>query len=221
MSQRYKLLVFDWDGTLMDSQAEIVYCFQAAAKDLSLTIPSTDAIHSIIGIGMREAINELFPEIQEDSSITQLVDQYRHHYFHPDKVPAELFVGIEDMLIALEKEGYFLAVATSKGRRGLNSALERTGLNRVFHTTRCIDEAVSKPNPQMLLDILDILGVEASDALMIGDTEYDLQMANNAKVDAVGVCCGAHEIERLLACEPKSCLDHTTHLFDWLKNDGQ
>ena len=140
----YKLLVFDWDGTLMDSQQEIVYCFQAAAKDLSLAVPSVEAIHNIIGIGMPQAIRAIFPMIESDAEVARITEAYRNHYFHPDKVPSELFDGIFDMLSELERQGYFLAVATSKGRRGLDAALERTGLNKVFHTTRCIDEAQSK-----------------------------------------------------------------------------
>lgn len=216
MSLPYKLLVFDWDGTLMDSQAEIVYCFQSAAKDLGRTVPSVDAIHNIIGIGMKQAVMSIFAGVETDSEIQEIVEAYRQHYFHPAKVPSELFPGIYDMLIALEEKGYFLAVATSKGRRGLDAALERTGLDKVFHATRCIDEAQSKPHPQMLLDAIDILGVENSESLMIGDTEYDLQMANNAGVHGVGVKCGAHGEEQLEACKPRTILAHTNQLLSWL-----
>lgn len=217
MSLPYKLLVFDWDGTLMDSQGEIVYCFQSAAKDLGLDIPSQDSIHNIIGIGMKQAVQSIFPSAQSDDDIQEIVDAYRKHYFHPDKVPSELFEGIFEMLVGLEQQGYYLAVATSKGRRGLDIALERTGLDKVFHTTRCIDEAQSKPHPQMLLDAIDIVGVDTNEALMIGDTEYDLQMANNAGVHSVGVMCGAHDKEQLHACSPRTILAHTNELDDWLK----
>ena len=216
MSLPYKLLVFDWDGTLMDSQAEIVHCFQAAAKDLERAVPTVDAIHNIIGIGMKQAVMAIFPGVKKDSEIQEIVEAYRQHYFHPDKVPSELFPGIHEMLTSLEDKGYFLAVATSKGRRGLDAALERTGLDKVFHTTRCIDEAQSKPHPQMLLDAIDIVGVNNNEALMIGDTEYDLQMANNAGVHGVGVKCGAHGEEQLLACKPRTILAHTNQLLSWL-----
>ena len=138
MALPYKLLVFDWDGTLMDSQGEIVYCFQAAARDVGREIPSVESIHNIIGIGMQEAVRAIFPDVESGGDIQEIVDAYRQHYFHPDKVPSELFSGIYDMLSSLEHKGYFLAVATSKGRRGLDVALERTGLDKVFHTTRCI-----------------------------------------------------------------------------------
>ena len=215
-SKSYELLVFDWDGTLMDSRMEIVTCFQSAARDLNLRHPTLEDISNVIGIGMKEAVSELFPELTTDVAVAELVERYRYYYFHPEKVPSELFTGVHDMLLALEKSGYLLAVATSKGRRGLDVALDRSGLREVFHFTRCIDEALSKPHPQMLLDILDFTGIDADKALMIGDTEYDLQMARNARVHGVGVCCGAHARERLLACEPVACLNETRELHNWL-----
>jgi phosphoglycolate phosphatase len=216
MSKKYQLLVFDWDGTLMDSEGEIIHCFHAAAADLELPIPSEDEIRNIIGIGMQQAISRLFPKMQAEADRDALVERYRHYYFDPARPPAPLFDGVMAMLQALQDDGYMLGVATSKGRRGLDMALARTGLDRVFHYTRCIDEAHSKPHPQMLLDILDFTGSEVADALMIGDSEYDLQMANNAGVDGVGVCCGAHSEDRLRACKPVECLPHTTQLRQWL-----
>jgi phosphoglycolate phosphatase len=122
------------------------------------------------------------------------------------------------MLQSLSDQEYFLAVATGKGRRGLDESLQRTGLDQLFHFTRCVDEAHSKPHPQMLLDTMDYLGVTAEETLMIGDTEYDLQMATNAKVDSAAVCCGAHEKSRLLKHNPKVCLEHSRELETWLKN---
>lgn len=217
MALPYKFIVFDWDGTLMDSQAEIVHCFQNASKDLGLNMPTAEEIHRIIGIGMQEAIRELFPGVETAQEAQKIVDAYRHYYFHPDKVPAELFDGIEAMLRELEAQGYFLGVATSKGRRGLDMALERTGFDKLFHITRCIDEAQSKPHPQMLLDSINIVGVEVSETLMVGDTEFDLLMANNAGVHGVGVNCGAHPRDRLEKCEPRVILDHTRELVKWLE----
>ncbi|MDH5545983.1 MAG: HAD-IA family hydrolase [Gammaproteobacteria bacterium] len=220
MNLPYKMLVFDWDGTLMDSQAEIVYCFQSAAKDLKLAVPPTEEIHKIIGIGMQFAVRAIFPGVQSDEGINAIIERYRHYYFHPEKVQSELFEGIYDMLIDLESQGYLLGVATSKGRRGLDESLERTRLNKVFHVTRCIDEAQSKPHPQMLLDAIDMLGVERDEALMIGDTEFDLQMANNAGVHGLGVKCGAHPEERLRDCKPVDILEHTREVSDWLLRKG-
>lgn len=216
MVKEYKLLVFDWDGTLMDSAAEIVSCFQHAAGDLSLRPPTDAEVRNIIGVGMREAIQMLYPDMVEEADLQALIERYRHYYFLPEKPESQLFEGVYDMLKALEGQEYFLGLATSKGRRGLDQVLARTGLDKVFHYTRCIDEAHSKPHPKMLLDVMAWLGVDAADTLMIGDTEYDLQMARNARVDSVGVLCGAHEHERLLACEPKTCLPETAQLIHWL-----
>ncbi len=211
-----KLLVFDWDGTLMDSQQEIIHCFQSAAEDVDLEIPSSEQVRNVIGLGMYEAIYMIFPALNTTELQRAFIERYRHYYFSSDKPKSLLFEGVYDMLNVLRDEGYFLTVATGKGRRGLNDALQRTGLDKLFHYTRCVDEANSKPHPQMLLDTMDYLGVEASETLMIGDTEYDLEMATNAQVDSVGVCCGAHEKNRLIKHHPLVCLDETKEFGMWL-----
>lgn len=213
----YKLLVFDWDGTLMDSQQEIVSCFQAAAKDVDLKVPAVDDVHNVIGLGMFEAVHAVFPELGTKESQQAFIDRYRHYYFSPDKPPSELFEGVDAMIRSLAEAGYFMAVATGKGRRGLNESLKRTGFDELFHFTRCVDEAHSKPHPQMILDIMDYLGASAEETLMIGDTEYDLQMATNANVHSVAVTCGAHDKSRLLKHNPQVCLQQTKELETWLK----
>ncbi len=213
---KYKLLVFDWDGTIMDSQQEIITCFQQAATDANVTPPTSEAIRNVIGLGMREAILAVFPQIKTDEQISRFTEQYRKHYFSTNKVPSDLYHGVFDMLQSLYEKQFFMSVATGKGRNGLNSALKRTGLNQVFHYTRCVDEAPSKPHPQMLEDCIEHWGVEPCETLMIGDTEYDLQMASNAGVDSIGVKCGAHSHERLLKHKPKNCLENTSELEAWL-----
>jgi len=213
----YKLLVFDWDGTLMDSQQEIVSCFQAASKDVDLPIPTVDEVHNVIGLGMFEAVHTVFPELNTKESQRVFIDRYRYYYFSPDKPPSELFEGVDDMIRSLSDKGYFMAVATGKGRRGLDESLKRTGFDEIFHYTRCVDEAHSKPHPQMILDIMEYLGVTASETLMIGDTEYDLQMATNANVHSVAVACGAHDKSRLIKHNPQVCLQQTQELEAWLK----
>lgn len=212
----YKLLVFDWDGTLMNSQKEIVTCFQLAAKDTNLPIPTEAEVHNVIGLGMFEAVRVLFPDLDSKESQQSLVQHYRQHYFSPEKITSSLFEGVFDMLHKLQNDGYFLTVATGKGRRGLNEVLHITKLKEVFHFTCCVDEAHSKPHPQMLLDTMTYIGVEPEETLMIGDTEYDLQMATNAQVSSVGVCCGAHEKSRLVKHNPLACLDETKELDTWL-----
>ncbi len=211
-----KLLVFDWDGTLMDSQQEIIHCFQLAAKDVDLLVPTNEQVRNVIGLGMFEAVSMVFPALNSPELQQAFVERYRYYYFSTGKPNSLLFDGVYGMLNALRDEGYFLTVATGKGRRGLNDVLKRTKLVDLFHYTRCVDEANSKPHPQMLLDTMDYLGVEANETLMIGDTEYDLQMATNAQVDSVAVCCGAHEKSRLIKHNPLVCLNETKELGLWL-----
>ena len=212
-----KLLVFDWDGTLMDSQQEIISCFQWACRDLGMQHPSASDIKNIIGLGMREAITRLFPELDTPERQADVVERYRYYYFSPQKPPSALFDGVFEMLKSLQAQDYLLAVATGKGRRGLDGVLQETGLDEVFHFSRCVDEAHSKPHPQMLEDVMEYLGATPSETLMIGDTEYDLQMASNARVASVGVGCGAHEKSRLAKHNPLAILDHTNELDNWLK----
>src|SRR3990172_1368640 len=207
----FPLLVFDWDGTLMDSEAHIVGCIRASIADLGLPTLDNTAIRNIIGLGLREAINRLFPG-SDDSLHEQLAARYRQHFLADDRTPSELFPGVKETLIALHGQGYFLAVATGKGRHGLNSVLHETGCKELFHASRCADECASKPHPQMLLEIMDELNVPPSNTLMIGDTEYDMHMARNAGVAAVAVSCGVHEEQRLLQCEPLLCLTSIAEL---------
>jgi phosphoglycolate phosphatase len=212
---KFELLVFDWDGTLMDSEAHIIACVEAAVKDLNLPIPSPDAIRDIIGLGLHEAVNRLYPG-SEASLHLDVAARYRRHFFAGTSSPSELFAGTREVLTELQQQGYLLAVATGKGRQGLDYALESTGLRDVFDLTRCADEAFSKPHPEMLHQILEQTGVEPGRALMIGDTEYDLEMAVNAGMPSLGVTYGAHDLERLLKHQPLACVDRITEIPAWL-----
>lgn len=213
MQRRFELLVFDWDGTLMDSEAHIVASMQRAMSDIQLPEMAREKIRDIIGLGLREAINRLLPE-ESDAVHIALVDRYRYHYFTDD--PCEPFEGVEPVLQQLSKQGYLLAVATGKGRRGLNRVLQSTGFGEYFIETRCADETCSKPDPQMLNEIMSVTGVEPVQTLMIGDTEYDLEMANAAKTASLGVDYGVHSRDRLLSCGPLACLSSISELPDWL-----
>lgn len=213
--QNFELLVFDWDGTVMDSEARIVACLQAAITDLQLPTLGVDALRNIIGLGLAEAINTLFPGSDERLH-RELVERYRYHFLVADPTPSQLFTGARETLQQLADAGYLLAVATGKGRQGLNKVLEETGLGPMFQATRCADETFSKPHPQMLLELMDLLGVEPAATLMIGDTEYDMEMARNARTGALAVSYGVHAPERLLKHEPLGCLDAITELPDWL-----
>ena len=211
----FRLLVFDWDGTLMDSIGTIVACTQAAVRELGLREVADETIRGTIGLGLRETVDLLSPGCDEEM-LGRILEGYRKHWTATFRDTPLLFAGVGEMLTGLAAEGYLLAVATGKSRRGLDYALDQTGLREIFHTTRTAEEAFSKPHPQMLLDILDDLGVEPRKAVMIGDTTYDLEMARSARMDAVGVCSGGHGREELEQLGPLACLDQVVELAPWL-----
>ncbi len=214
MPKRFDLLVFDWDGTLMDSAATIVHSIQSACRDLDLPVPSDSEASHIIGLGLVEAMQALLPDL-DPSDYDALVDRYRHHYLGRDEA-ISLFAGVEESLRELEEAGFLLAVATGKARRGLDRALGHSGVGRHFHASRCADECFSKPHPQMLLELMDELGTAPDKTLMIGDTTHDLQMALNAGVAGVGAAYGAHPRENLEALSPLACLGDYAALHRWL-----
>ncbi len=214
MNNKYKLIVFDWDGTLMDSEAQIVACMKLAIEDLQLEYRGSDAIKNIIGLGLYEACSTLYPESTLDLS-QQLTERYRYHFLSDGVLPAALFAGARKLLHSLEQTGHFLAVATGKGRSGLERSLKETGTGHLFHATRCADESRSKPHPEMLQDIMAYLGIESGHTLMIGDTEYDIQMAHNAGASAVAVSYGVHDKRRLMSEQPLACVDSIEELGQW------
>ena len=210
-----RLLVFDWDGTLMDSIGPIVACTQATIRELGLGSVPDETIRGMVGLGLRETIEALSPGCDE-ALFERILEGYRRQWHGTYRDLPLLFPGVPEMLRNLAAEGYLLAVATGKSRRGLDYALEQTRLGAHFQATRTADEAFSKPHPQMLLDVLDELGVRPREAVMIGDTTYDLEMARNARTHSVGVCSGGHSREELLDFEPLACLDQVVELTAWL-----
>jgi phosphoglycolate phosphatase len=215
MKYSKQLLVFDWDGTLMDSQARIVNCFRAAIDDLGMEKRSDEQLSNVIGLGFSEALNNLYPDDNDDFH-QQLVSRYRHYFLSADDTPSTLFEGAQTMLEDLNRQGYFLAIATGKGRQGLDIALRESGVDQIIHASRCADETRSKPHPQMLEELIEYFGIDADQTIMIGDTEYDLQMANNANVHAIGVTYGVHSEERIRECRPVACVASTQDLHSWL-----
>lgn len=215
MKYSKQLLVFDWDGTLMDSQARIVSCFRAAINDMGLEKRSHEQLSNVIGLGFREALLLLYPD-DGDGFHKDLVDRYRYYFLSVDETPSDLFEGTMVMLEDLNKQGYFLAIATGKGRSGLDRALNESGAGHLFHASRCADETRSKPHPQMLEELIDYFGIETEQALMIGDTEYDLEMANNANIHAIGVTYGVHSEQRIRECKPIACMSNTQDLHLWI-----
>jgi phosphoglycolate phosphatase len=210
-----RLFVFDWDGTLMDSIGSIVACTRTVMDELSLGGVPDEAVRNTIGLGLRETMEVLCPGGGE-AMFARILEVYRKHWTATWRDRPVLFEGVRQTLAALAEEGYLLAVATGKSRRGLEHALVQTGLDGIFHATRTVDEAFSKPHPQMLLDIFGELGVPARSAVMIGDTTYDLEMARNAGTGAVGVCSGSHGREELLRLEPLACLGAVAEVPAWL-----
>ncbi|WP_050460586.1 HAD-IA family hydrolase [Herbaspirillum autotrophicum] len=216
--KQFDFIVFDWDGTLMDSTSTIVRCIQAAARDLGLPIPDKSAASYVIGLGLQDALQAAIPDV-DPKYYPRIVERYRHHYLGQDK-DLTLFDGVPAMLDDLKQQGYFLAVATGKSRVGLNRALNSTGLLSRFDATRCADETFSKPHPAMLQELTRELGQDLSRTLMIGDTTHDLQMAINAGAGGVGVEFGAHPAEQLRALNPLYCAASIRDLHQWLNDNA-
>lgn len=212
----YKLLIFDWDGTLMDSLAKIVACLRVAVIQAGLPSRTDEQLRHIIGLGIHEAVDHLYPEGLPAEARRLMVETYRHQFLYADNTPAQLFAGVEAMLDTLVSRGYYLAIATGKSRAGLDRLLTELDLHNHFHTSRCADETCSKPDPRMLIEILTDLDIEPNQALMIGDTEFDVQMAKCVGMDTVAVSHGAHTRQQLLAANPLALLEYITNLLSWL-----
>jgi len=217
MLKRFELLVFDWDGTLMDSAAAIVASIQASCRDLGLAVPERERAAHVIGLGLKDALAYAVPDLPP-SGYGRLAERYRHHYLARDP-DIELFPGMREMLAGLKRKGYLLAVATGKSRVGLERALEATQLKQYFHSSRCADETHSKPHPAMLQELMQELLIEPGATLMIGDTAHDLQMAVNAGVAALAVSYGAHPRDSLTALNPLGCIETPQELAPWLEKN--
>ena len=198
----------------MDSAAVITASLREACADLQLPVPSEERARYVIGLGLSDALKYLLPDLPP-VGYPVLLERYRHHFQRQDR-ETTLFAGAPQALRALHEAGFLLAVATGKSRRGLDRALEATGLSQFFHATRCADEGFSKPHPGMLLWLLDELDIKRERALMIGDTSHDMEMAAAAEVARVGVAYGAHPRENLLKHAPVACLDTFSELSAWL-----
>ena len=200
------LLIFDWDGTLCDSLARIALCLQLSAADVGLPEPSLTAAKNIVGLGLDEVMRELFPGV--DSAMTaNLRDVYSTHFIREDRTPSAFFPGVREHLEKLREQGFTLAVATGKSRKGLDRVLDAVDMTGFFHSTRCADETASKPHPAMLFSLLEEFEVPPESALMVGDTSYDMEMARAAQVPRLAVSYGAHSQERLLEYQPIACID--------------
>lgn len=207
------IVIFDWDGTLCDSVDHIVTAMQAAALELGMEEPEAASVRNIIGLGLREAVSTLFPDLPR-TEWDALAKAYSRHYTAGDENPPQLFSGAMETLLSLRARGFELGVATGKSRRGLTRILGAMDLLDFFDATRCADETRGKPHPQMLHEIMDERGKGPRESLMVGDTEYDLDMAKQAGMNSVGVSFGVHSPERLHRHGPLAVLDELPQLLD-------
>lgn len=214
MPKQFELLVFDWDGTLMDSAAAIAESLQAACAELALPVPDDAQARYVIGLGLQDAMKHILPDLPP-GEYSRVVNCYRVHFLRKDG-GTTLFPGMGDMIRELHAAGYLLAVATGKSRRGLDRALDETGLRDFFHVTRCADEGHAKPHPGMLEAVMESLAMSPASTAMIGDTTHDLEMARAAGVSAIGVTYGAHERAALGSYPALALLDEPAALRNWL-----
>ncbi len=216
--RQFDLIVFDWDGTLYDSTALITRCIQAACADVGAPVPSDADASWVIGLGLVDALQRAAPTLPRER-YKELADRYRHHYFARQH-ELTLFDGALPMLHALRGGGHKLGVATGKSRRGLDEALATSQLLGLFDATRTADETASKPDPRMLIELMDVLAVAPERTLMVGDTTHDLQLAANAGAAAVGVTYGAHAHAEFGAHATRHVAHSVADLHDWLLQHG-
>ena len=211
---RYPLIVFDWDGTIIDSHSAIVACMQEASRDLGLSIPERSRASHVIGLSLHEILRIVAPELAAER-YPEYVAAYRRHFLAREDA-MQLFPGMRELLEALSRN-HLLGIATGKSRKGLDRALAASGIGELFAASRCADETNPKPHPAMLLELMEELQVAVDAVLMIGDTSHDMEMARAAGVDAVAVAYGAHPEEGLRACGPLGCFSDVDGLREWLK----
>jgi phosphoglycolate phosphatase len=216
MNNRFDLLIFDWDGTLINTIDWIAHSLQTAAERCGCKIPEPQAAKDVIGLSIQAATATLHPDA-DAQTLAQLVQHYSQVYSAKPLSRDDLFPNTYDMLVELKQAGYTLAVATGKTRRGLQEALHATQTEDLFTVTRCADETSSKPDPKMLLEIMQVTNAAPERCLMIGDSIHDLQMAINARMSSVAVYCGANSKDTLQAFQPLLCLSHATELLSYLR----
>lgn len=216
MAERYDLVVFDWDGTVVDSPGAIVECMRLANLELGLPEPDPRVASHVIGLGPWESIRLLAPDLPTER-YREYSAAYSRHFLRQEE-RMRLFDGMAGVLAELRARGHRLGVATGKSRRGLDRSLDSTGTRHFFEATRCADETRPKPDPEMLLQLMHELGVAPARTLMVGDTSHDLEMARHAGVDALAVAYGAHPRDGLIACAPEGCVGSIGELRQWLIN---
>lgn len=212
--KQYRAVIFDWDGTVMNSTQAIVASIQGACADMNLPVPDARTASWVIGLSLETALYHVVPTLTADQ-MEEFQLRYRTHYFSQDS-QLPLFEGMPELLSELRGQGTLLGVATGKSRAGLDRVLVQCGMHDHFDVTRCADETFSKPHPAMLLEILAELYLEPHEVVMVGDTCHDMQMARNAGVDGLAVSYGAQDVEALSAGQPLAIVDSVEQMQDWL-----
>lgn len=198
------LIIFDWDGTLMDSIGLIVESMHIAGEAHGFR--TTDqAVKDIIGLSLMHGIEILYPQASDTQKLA--IQQSYAEYYIPNSHRTPFFMPIDDMLLTLKQQDKQLAVATGKKRKGLDRVLEASASHHYFTITRCADESGSKPDPQMLRDILDYTKQSISQAVFIGDSIYDIQMANRLGMTSIAVNYGTASSSELAAEQPTYQVD--------------
>ena len=214
---KYRLIVFDWDGTVIDSPGTIVECMQVASREMGLPVPEPERASHVIGLGLHDAMKIVAPDLPGER-YPEFVALYRRHFLAREDA-MRLFAGMPQLLETLSKTRT-LAIATGKSRKGLERSLDATGVRHLFTASRCADETSPKPHPAMLHELMEELDVAAQAVLMIGDTSHDMEMARAAGVDGVAVTYGAHPEPHLRACAPRGCVASVEALRQWLSTNG-
>lgn len=206
-----KLVIFDWDGTLVDSVDHIAGSLHQAATELGFPALEQAAYRDIIGLGIVEALEQLYPGIEPDD-VQRMREGYARYFFMKQTGPQNVFEGMAEVVADLRGVGRACSVATGKSRRGLEGALVSSGLGHHFEITRCADETRSKPDPLMLQEILDFHGHRPDEAVMIGDTRYDLDMAQRIGMPSIGVEWGVHDRNVLGQYDPHAVVSSVAEL---------
>ena len=217
LRSRFSHVIFDWDGTLMDSTGRIVSAMQSTARILGIKVPSEQEVKSIIGLSMQAVLDSVFPDACEKTR-AKILEEYRYQYIEGDETPTPLFNGSLDLLHWLREQEVIVSVATGKAREGLNRVMSEVGLLNFFDSTICADEANSKPEPHMVEILIERSKKPKNEVIVIGDSVHDLKMAANAGVAAIGVSSGANDSQTLRSLEPIVVLERVCHLKDWFEN---
>ncbi|MCK7552926.1 HAD family hydrolase [Marinobacter goseongensis] len=210
-----KVVIFDWDGTLVDSVEHIADSLHQAATELGYPALEREAYRDIIGLGMVEALEKLYPGISREQMNT-IREGYGRYFFSKGTTPQNVFDGMAEVVSDIRAGGRGCSVATGKSRKGLEGALVSSGLGPHFEITRCADETRSKPHPAMLQEILAFYGIKPAEAVMIGDTRYDLEMAQRIGMPSIGVEWGVHKRDVLGHYAPHAIVDSVPDLREVL-----